>query len=133
MGQTADLKLTRFPNSLAATRRGFAFYLLVPSARFTNDTDHPKIFFFPRIIRIDANKASPCVSRYNVKSLHRPAVAGIGDPGAFRNRRLQGVRRGERHLCNRRGHRGHGGLDRMNRIEEKDFRDRTRRDRVSRG
>jgi len=28
-----------FPNSLAATLRGFTFYLAVPSARFADDTD----------------------------------------------------------------------------------------------
>ena len=37
--KTADLKLAPFPNSLAATLRGFAFYLALPSARFADVTD----------------------------------------------------------------------------------------------
>jgi hypothetical protein len=36
---TADLKLTRYPCSLAATRRGFSFCLAVPTARLTNNAD----------------------------------------------------------------------------------------------
>ena len=38
-GLTTDLKLTRYPCSLAATRRGFSFCLAVPTARLANDAD----------------------------------------------------------------------------------------------
>ena len=37
--KTADLKLAPFPSSLAATLRGFAFYLALTSARFADVTD----------------------------------------------------------------------------------------------
>ena len=36
---TTDLKLTRYPCSLAATRRGFSFCLAVPTARLADNTD----------------------------------------------------------------------------------------------
>lgn len=36
---TTDLKLARFPRSLAATHRGFTFYVADPSAPFTDYTD----------------------------------------------------------------------------------------------
>ena len=36
---TTDLKLTRYPRSLAATRRGFSFCLAVPTARLADNTD----------------------------------------------------------------------------------------------
>jgi hypothetical protein len=36
---TTDLKLTRYPRSLAATRRGFSFCLAVPIARLVDDAD----------------------------------------------------------------------------------------------
>jgi hypothetical protein len=39
MDLTTDLKLTRYPRSLATTRRGFSFCLAVPTARLADNTD----------------------------------------------------------------------------------------------